>query len=448
MVTRSPYPAKWRAARSTRQLFVPVDDPGTAFQPELLVTRLGIRQQPGRQAVLSVVGLGNRRLEISVADHLQQWAEQLFVSAFRNLGHIDNPRRQQRSLGLGLSHFQQRHGAIGQQQFLGIHQRLGSTEGNHRAHERRRRLVKCADFDGRAHRHQACEQRIAPGAFRHQQATGTGATLASGDKRRLDNGVHGRIHIGHFVHHQRVVAAHFQREDLVRAPGELLVQMVAGAAGAGEEQTVDARIRRQGDPGFPCALQQVQHARRQAGVDPALHGQLGDFRGQFARFEQYGVTRQQGRYDVAVRQMTGEVVRAKHRHHTVGLVAQYGSGVAQRAALFAGTFAVALHRDRDLVDHAGDFSRRFPQWLAGFLTDAAGEFVGTAFQVGGEGFQHAQAFFQGTLGPGWKGLARGLNGGLDLLGGSAITRPHHLLGHRVQRLKHFTLASQPFTCDV
>ncbi|MNI40860.1 hypothetical protein D3C73_950960 [compost metagenome] len=284
--------------------------------------------------------------------------------------------------------------------------------------------------------------------MRHQQAAGTGATLAGRNEGRLNDGVHGGIQIGDLIDHQRIVAAHFQRKDLVRATGELLVQVIAGAAGAGEEQTVNARVRRQGDTGFTSALQQVQHARWQAGFDPALDRQLGDFRGQLAWLEQHAVTGQQRRHDVTVRQVAREVVRAKHRHHTVWLVAQHSGGVAQWAALLAGAFSVALHRDRNLVDHAGDFGRGFPQRFAGFFTDGACQFVGVVFQRGGEGFQHRDTLFQRAASPARKRLTRGLHGGFDLISGGAGPGPQHLLGHWVQRFEGFALTGQPFTCNV
>ena len=226
------------------------------------------------------------------------------------------------------------------------------------------------------------------------------------------------------------------------------MQVIAGAAGAGKEQAVDAWVGRQGDAGFPRALQQVQHARRQTGFDPALYGQLSDLGGQLARLEQHGIARQQRRDDVPIGQVPREVVRAEHRHHTVGFMAQHSGGVAQGAALLAGTLAVALHRDRNLVGHAGDFSGRLPQWLAGFFANAAGDFIGTAFKRGGEGFQHADAFFERALGPCRECLTRSLHGGFDLFGAGAIAGPQHLLGHRVARFKQFTLASQPATCDI
>ncbi|MNF72799.1 hypothetical protein D3C84_547820 [compost metagenome] len=201
MVARSADTTERRAARSTGQLFVPVDDTGAAFQPELLITRFRIRQQTCGQAVSSVVGFSDRRFEIGVADYLQQRAEQLFVRAIGNCGDIDDSRGQQRGLGLRLSHFQQRHGAVGQQMFLSIHQRFRRAEGNHRAHEWGWLLIECTDLNARTDFHQTLEQAVAPRALRHQQTACTGATLAGRDECRLNDRVNRRIQIRDLINH-------------------------------------------------------------------------------------------------------------------------------------------------------------------------------------------------------------------------------------------------------
>ena len=149
-----------------------------------------------------------------------------------------------------------------------------------------------------------------------------------------------------------------------------------------------------------------------------------------------------------VRQVAREVVRAEHRNHAVGLVAQHRRGIAQRAAFFTGALAVALYRDRHLVDHAGDFGGRLPQRLAGFFTDAAGQFIGVGFQARGEGFEHAQALFERPLGPGRKRLTRSFDRLAHLLGIGRMARPQHLLGDRVQRLDDFALTVLPGACDI
>ena len=225
------------------------------------------------------------------------------------------------------------------------------------------------------------------------------------------------------------------------------MQGIAGAAGAGEKQTVDTRIGGQGHAGFPRALQQVEHAGRQAGVEPALDRQLGDFRRQLAGLEQHRVTRQQRRHNMAVGQVTREVVRAEHRDHTMGLVPQHGGGVGQRPALLAGALAVALDRDGDLVDHAGHFSGGLPQRLAGFLANAVGQLVGAGLQAVSEGFQHGNPLIQRTLRPGRERAAGGLHSRFDLGRGGRTALPDHRLGDRIERFKTAAMAVLPDTGD-
>ncbi|MCY1419084.1 hypothetical protein D9M71_346620 [compost metagenome] len=179
--------------------------------------------------------------------------------------------------------------------------------------------------------------------MRHQQAPRAGATLAGGNERRLDNGIHRRIEVLDLVHHQRVVTPHFQGQDLVWAACELLMQQVAGAAGAGEEQAIDTWVGGQRHTGFTCALHQVQHTRRQAGSNPAVDGKLSDLGGELAGLEHHAVACQQRRHDMAIGQVPGEVVRAEHRHDAVRLVPQNSRGIGQRTTLFAGALAVALY---------------------------------------------------------------------------------------------------------
>ena len=90
-------------------------------------------------------------------------------------------------------------------------------------------------------------------------------------------------------------------------------------------------------------------------------------------------------------------------------VAQYGGGITQRAAFFTRALAVALHRDRHFIDHAGDFGGRLPEGFAGFFADAARQLIGAALEAGSERFEYAQALLERTFGPGRKGLTRRLD---------------------------------------
>lgn len=79
-----------------------------------------------------------------------------------------------------------------------------------------------------AHRHQPGEEGIARLSASDQQTPGAGAALASGNKGELDGQMHRGIHVPRIVDDQRVIAAHLQREDLLRLPGQLAMQMKTG----------------------------------------------------------------------------------------------------------------------------------------------------------------------------------------------------------------------------
>ncbi|MCY1423295.1 hypothetical protein D9M71_390040 [compost metagenome] len=204
----------------------------------------------------------------------------------------------------------------------------------------------------------------------------------------------------------------------------------------------------QSDAGIAGTLDQVEHADRQAGFGPALHGQLGDFRGQLAGLEDHRVASQQRRNDMPVGQVAGEVVRAEHSDHAMRLVPQHGGGIGQRAALLAGALAMGLYRDGDLVDHAGHFGGGFPQRLAGFLADGAGQNVGLGLQGSGELLQDGDALLHRAPRPGRESGTRGGDGTLDLRRRSSAAGPDNGLAHRVERLQQLTLTCQPFTGDI
>ncbi|MNL81101.1 hypothetical protein D3C87_2081260 [compost metagenome] len=71
MVATGTHTTERRAASSAGQLLVPVDDAGTALQPEVLVARMGVGQQTGSKAILGVVGFSNRCIKVAVANDLQ-----------------------------------------------------------------------------------------------------------------------------------------------------------------------------------------------------------------------------------------------------------------------------------------------------------------------------------------------------------------------------------------
>ena len=184
--------------------------------------------------------------------------------------------------------------------------------------------------------------------------------------------MHGGGDVYGVIHNQRVVAAHFQGQDFARVAGELPVQNFSGRGAAGKEQAINIRMIGQGDAGFPGALHQVQHSGRQPGFKPQLGCFAGDGRRLLAGLEHHRVAGNQGRNNMPVGQVAGEVIGAKYRNHAVGLVPKYGLCARHIGTALAGTLIVGFHRNFDFAHHGRHFGQGFPEGLSGFRGDAAG----------------------------------------------------------------------------
>ena len=126
------------------------------------------------------------------------------------------------------------------------------------------------------------------------------------------------------------------------AAGRIAGWQEARAGAAGKEQPVNVAQCTQRLTGFAPALDEIKHTRRQPGLLPQFDHRLAAPGRQLARLEDHRVTRQQGGHDVAVRQVTGEVIGAEHRQHAVRTVAQRGGPVRHLGTLFAGAGVVRL----------------------------------------------------------------------------------------------------------
>lgn len=255
--------------------------------------------------------------------------------------------------------------------------------------------------------------------------------MAGGDKRRLDSQVDRRVAILEAIDDQRVVTAHLQRQDLLRLPRQLAMQVIAGAGAAGEQQAVDIRTGRQRFAGFPAALHQIDHPVRQAGLLPQLQGFLGGQRRQLARFEHHAVSGQQRRHDMAVRQMAGEVVRPKHRQHAVRAMTQHRSAVGHRRLAKTGARLVGLQRNAHFTDHRLNFGQRFPTRFTGLTADGFRQRLFVLFQQGGEAFHQLFALFKRRTRPGGKRGTRGLAGGGDVVSIGGVSAPQRLVADRI-----------------
>ena len=103
---------------------------------------------------------------------------------------------------------------------------------------------------------------------------------------------------------------------------------------------------------------------------PAFNQRSAHSRCLLRRFEQHHIARNQGGDHVTIGQVSGEIVRAQHRHDAMGFVAHGGSALQRAVELFlAGPLGIGLHRDIDLGDDRIDFGLCLPQRLARFVGD-------------------------------------------------------------------------------
>ena len=135
--------------------------------------------------------------------------------------------------------------------------------------------------------------------------------------------MHCCIKIAHIPCDERVIAAHFQRQHLARLAGELPMQQGACLVAAGEQDAVEVRMRCQRGAGVTRAVDQIDDAIRQPGLHPQLHRPDGGLGRVLAGLEHDGIACDQGRHDVAVRQMTREVIRAEDGEYAMRAVAQH-----------------------------------------------------------------------------------------------------------------------------
>ena len=222
----------------------------------------------------------------------------------------------------------------------------------------------------------------------------------------------------------------------------------AGLAAAGEQHAIDQRFLAQRDAGLAAAVDEVQHALRQAGLLPQCDGLHRRARRILARLEHDGIPGDQGRHDVAVRQVAGEVVRAVDREHAVRTVAQHGIAVRDLGLAFAGARAVRKDRNVDLVGHGRNLGARFPQRFADFLGDGRRQLLGVFLQQVAKTDGDGDAFFERAQGPGFEAVARRLGRARHVFLGRFAAGPGLAAGRRIDGGQFATAAGEPLAVDV
>ena len=271
--------------------------------------RIGI----GRQTVIQAIGLGHHLIDGGETLHQGDRAERLVI----HRAHIGRHAGQHGRL--------EEIADIADALAAGGNRRaLGHRVGNQPFHRR-----NPARIGQRAHRHTFVQpvanlelvdagdqlfHEFVMHIVLHQETGGGDADLAGIAEFVGGEDDSGGIQIGIVENHRRRMPAKFHRHPLHMRTGQG-GQMLAHHGRAGEGQLADNRMRNQifADRGRH-AEDQIDHARRHTGIQPALHigGQRG--RGFFRPLDDDRTPRRQRAADFAVGLVDREVPRAERRH--------------------------------------------------------------------------------------------------------------------------------------
>src|SRR5207248_10396498 len=116
----------------------------------------------------------------------------------------------------------------------------------------------------------------------------------------------------------RVVPSHLERQDSLGMVDQRAIQRLPASDAAREENPVDPIMFPEGSTGLAPALNQIDDAAWKTHLPnrriPRFDHELADERGLFTRFEDRGVSGEQCRHQMPVRQMTRHIERPKYRH--------------------------------------------------------------------------------------------------------------------------------------
>ena len=306
---------------------------------------------------------------------------------------------------------------------------VGGLIVDHRPHEWRGIVERRADDQPPEQLVELRHQRLVQFLVDDQPSRG-GASLARGGEGGLDDDDRCGIKVGRLPHHDRIVAAHLQRQDLLRLVGEGTVERDAGACRSGEQQPVDpvmpgqcAAFVRPADHQADALL---RHPRRAIAIDQ----EGARCRRFLGRFEDHRIAGDQRGDDMAVGQMCREIVRTQHRQHAMRLVPQrHARSHRGVQPPLRGAIGISGYRDVDLRHHRVDFGACLPQRLAGLARDHVGEGVLPLAHDIGETAQRLDPIGQRPRRPGRPAGARDRNFGVDV---SYRTTPQLRAGRRFE----------------
>ncbi len=276
------------------------------------------------------------------------------------------------------------------------------------------------------------EERVAD-AFLHVHALHRDAALAGQPHRVACARLRGGREVGVVVDDRRVVAAQFQRDPAKAAGGP---DRDAGAARAGEADEIDARIRDQRSADVGTAIDDVEHAGRQAGFDYQLDQTVHDQRGLRRGFQHHRVAGGDRWRDLVGGQIEGRVEggnggdHADRKAHEHRELARSHRAAVQRHVTGLDANRL-LCRQQHGLERAPDLRLGILDRLAGFARHQLGEPLRIAL------YERSGAAQQRGALVGWhrSGLRARLDGGghrrLDVGSGRNRRRTDHLTTIRI-----------------
>ena len=248
----------------------------------------------------------------------------------------------------------------------------------------------------------------------------------------LDPAAHGAGHVGVFQDDVGTLAAQFLRHALDGRGGGL-GHFDAGAGRTGERHHVDARMAGHGGADFGAsAVDQVEHAGRNAGGVHDFRPDDSRERRFFGRLEHHGAAGGQGRDHFTGDLVDRPIPRGDQAAHADRFLDDAG-----RAAIF---FELEGFEHRDARGDMADADRRLRALRqaggsAHFLGDGVGDVAETLLIFGLDAFQQIDALFTAGLRIGDEGFLGGLHRLVDVGGGAGGDMAAHRFGGGIDHVQ-------------
>ena len=292
--------------------------------------------------------------------------------------------------------------------------------------ELRGRVERVADGQRLGGRDETLHERVVEGGVHEQPRPGQ-ADLAGVAEDRLDRPVDGVVDVGVLEDDVRALAAELER-DRREVRRRRRHDVLAGGRAPGEGHPVDPvvtgerRARR-----CPVAVDDVEHAGREAGLDRQAAEQGHGCRGVLARLDDAGVAPRDRRRDLPRRHHQREVPRADRRDDTGRAELAVGVVAGVHRVDLADGVALVVGEEPEVPHRAGDVVLGLQERLAHVRGVHRGQVVGALLHEVGEPVDRGGPLDAAHPRPGplVEGAARALDRALGiLLGRLGGLRPH------------------------